>query len=463
MIWALTPPLLIFMLFACNRANAANIMTVLVISTIFVLDFPYLPGLNSQRFALLAACILWFASRAKLLKSWAPLYLLILAYVFVTSLIGSIDLQLPDHWNHRNLSFFQTPPIRSVLTTSFFILSASLMLVAYNFSNPLAIFEKITFWLLLVAGIAGGFAIIQITTNTFSTFFNPFYELFTKAVILEGGGLIRLRPSVFVHEPRYFGVAMGIALIFLIVNNRAHFIRLSIFSHYSLLFLFGSMLVFSASLSAVLSIFLGLIFAYCSLLRGNFGVRKVVGIAIALLALFQILMSLDLLIFDRFFMYWDRLAKFRLTGSYDASLAVLAYIEWLRNAEFSTLLFGKGLGNSAYFANSYISQNSMLYEKGFFSSRVNVFDMVGDLGLVGFLLLHLSWFYWLISLDICALPPASRERLKRLKYICFFLIGINLSFVCYTLIWILLGLSGRIYMLELSKWKSQTSVQGGIS
>lgn len=463
MIWALTPPLVILMLFACNRANAGNIATVLVISTIFVLDFPYLTGLNSQRFALLAACILWYAPRTKLLKSWAPLYLFILAYVFVTSLIGSIDFQLPVHWNNRNLGFFQTPPMRSALTTSFFIMSASLMLVAYNFSNPLAIFEKITFWLLLVAGIAGGFAVIQIATNTFSTFFNPFYELFTKAMIFEGGGLVRLRPSVFVHEPRYFGVAMGVALIFLIVNNRAHFIRLSIFSYFSLLLLFGSMLVFAASLSAVLSIFVGLIFAYCSQLRGHFRARKVFGFALVLIALFQILMSLDLLIFDRFFMYWDLLSKFRWTDSYDASLAVLAYIEWLRNAELSTLLFGEGLGNSAYFANSYISQNSMLYDKGFFSSRVNLFDMVGDLGLVGFLLLHLSWFYWLRSLNIRALPPTSMEKLKGLKYICFFLIGINLSFTCYSLIWLLLGLSGRIYMLELSKCKSEPSVQRGVS
>jgi hypothetical protein len=55
--------------------------------------------------------------------------------------------------------------------------------------------------------VAGVFALLQIATNVFRLGSEPFFELSSKAIILEGGGAIRMRPSVFVYEPRYFAVA----------------------------------------------------------------------------------------------------------------------------------------------------------------------------------------------------------------------------------------------------------------
>jgi hypothetical protein len=363
--------------------------------------------------------------------------------------VNSIGLQIPALWEWIGLGFFQAPPMRNLLSTFFFLLSALTFVIAYNAKDPEWVTQQMLRWFLIVATVAGLFALLQIVINVFTTALNPFFALFSKAIILEGSGLLRLRPSVFVFEPRYFAVAMGLALFLLVLNERQVLFPISRKRRLLLMGLFASMVLFAASTSAIVTIALGFLAFYVANLKRRGALLKIGAFVAIAVILFFAVRSLELLIFDRFNLYFARIQNASLTDDQLAPLAVLAYIDWLRSLPLGELLFGKGLGNSAYFAIEFISSSSALSEKGFFSARINVFDLIGDLGLVGFVVLHAIWFLLLAKLNPRALSPHKGQLLRRMKLLCVFLIGANLSYVCYTLIWIILGLCYNLYASEL--------------
>ena len=436
-----------------GRQNAGILVVATFIGTVFVVDLPLIPGLSTLRMSLLMGLALLFLSPMRLNKYYVTFLWVISSYVLFLS-VSSLDLQIPALWDGIGLGVLQTPPMRNLLSTFFFLLSALTFVIAYNAKNPAWVIQQTLRWFLIVATVAGLFALLQIVINVFTSALNPFFQLFSKAIILEGQGILRLRPSVFVYEPRYFAVAMGLGFFLLMLNDRQLLFPISRKRRLVLMGLFASMILFAASTSAILTIGIGLLAVYVADLKRRGALLRLGVLLAVLVILFFTLRSLDLLIIDRFRLYIDRIQNTHLITDQMAPLAVLAYIDWLRNLPPGELLFGKGLGNSAYFAIEFISSSSALAEKGFFSARINLFDMIGDLGLVGFIVLHAIWFLLLVKLNAAALPRHQGQMLRRMKLLCVFLIAANLSYVCYTLIWLSLGMCYNMYVSELRDRRS---------
>lgn len=448
MAWAALWTLGVFSMLVRRRLKAGILVVATFIGTVFIVDLPFIPGLNTQRVSLLIGLALLIFSPMRLSKYYVTLLGVFSIYVLLLS-VNSLGLQIPAHWEHIGLGFFQAPPMRNLLSTFFFLLSALTFVIAYNAKNPAWVIQQTLRWFLIVATVAGLFALMQIVINVFTSALNPFFELFSKAIILEGQGPLRLRPSVFVYEPRYFAVAMGLGLFLLVLNDRQVLFPISRKRRLLLMGLFTSMMLFAASTSAIVTIGVGFLAVYVVDLKRR-GTLLKFGVFLAMAAiLFFAVRSLDLLIIDRFNLYFDRIQNTYESTDQMAPLGVLAYVDWLRSLPPGELLFGKGLGNSAYFAIDFISSSSMLAEQGFFSARVNVFDLIGDLGLVGFIVLHAIWFLLLVKLNPRALPPHKGRMLMRMKLLCVFFIGVNLSYVSYALIWLSLGLCYNLYASEL--------------
>jgi hypothetical protein len=448
MAWASLWTLGVFSMLVRRRLNAGILVVATFIATVFIVDMPFIPGLNTLRASLLMGLALSIFSPMRLNKYYVTFLGVFSIYVLFLS-VNSLGLQIPAQWERIGLGFFQTPPIRNLLSTFFFLLSALTFVIAYNAKNPMVVIQQTLRWFLIVATVAGLFALLQIVINIFTAALNPFFAVFSKAIILEGSGFLRLRPSVFVYEPRYFAVAMGLGLFLLVLNDRQVLFPISRKRRLLLMGLFASMMLFAASTSAIVTIGAGLLAFYVADLKRRGALLKF-GVFLAMaVILFFALRSLDLLIVDRFNLYIDRIQNAHLATDQMAPLAVLAYVDWLRSLPPGELLFGKGLGNSAYFAIEFISSSSALAEKGFFSARINVFDLIGDLGLVGFIVLHAIWFLLLVKLNPRALSQHKGQMLRRMKLLCVFLIGVNLSYVCYTLIWLSLGLCYNLYASEL--------------
>jgi hypothetical protein len=448
MAWASLWTLGVLLMLVRRRLNAGILVVATFIATVFVVDIPFIPGLSTLRISLLIGLALLIFSPMRLNKYYVTFLWVFSIYVLFLS-VNSLDLQIPAQWERIDLGALQTPPMRNLLSTFFFLLSALTFAIAYNAKNPAWVIQQTLRWFLIVATVAGLFALLQIVINIFTSALNPFFQLFSKAIILEGQGMLRLRPSVFVYEPRYFAVAMGLGLFLLMLNDRQLLFPISRKRRLMLMGLFASMILFAASTSAIITIGIGLLAVYVADLKRRGALLKLSVLLAMTVIIFFALRSLDLLIVNRFNLYVDRIQNARLTTDQMAPLAVLAYVDWLRNLPPSELLFGMGLGNSAYFAIEFISSSSALAEKGFFSARINVFDMIGDLGFVGFIVLHAIWFLLLVKLNPKALPPHQGQILRRMKLLCVFLIGANLSYVCYTLIWLSLGMCYNMYASEL--------------
>lgn len=450
MAWASLWTLGVFSILLRRRLNADILVVVTFIASIFIVDMPFISGLSTLRVSLLLGLALLISSPMRVNKYYLGFLWALSAYVLILSVI-SLNLQIPAQWGRIDLGLLQTPPMRNIISTFFFLLSALTFVIAHNVKNPAWVIQQTLRWFLTVAAVAGFFALLQIVINVFTSALNPFFELFTKAIILESQGVLRLRPSVFVYEPRYFAVAMGLALFLLFLNDRQLLFPISRKWKILLVGLFVSLILFAASTSAILTIGTGLLAVYVADLKRR-GALLRLGVVIAVMViLFFTLQSLDLLIIDRFNLYINRIQSARETSDQMAPLAVLAYVDWLSSLSLGELLFGKGLGNSAYFAIDFISNSSALAEKGFFSARINVFDIIGDLGFLGFVVLHAIWFILLAKLNPRALASHEGQQLRRFKLLCVFLIGANLSYVCYALIWICLGLCYSLYASELRK------------
>ena len=448
MVWASLWTLGVLLMLVKRQLNAGTLVVATFIATVFVIDMPLIPGLTTMRVSLLMGLAFLILSPFRMNKFYALSLWVLSSYVLILS-VSFFDLETPTRWKGIDLGVLQTPPTRNLLNTFFFLLSALIFVVAYNAKNPVLVIQQTLRWFLIVATVAGVFALLQIVINVFTPALNLFFGLFAKAIILEGQGILRLRPSVFVHEPRYFAVAMGLGLFLLMLNDRQLLFSISRKWRLGLMFLFASMILFAASTSAILTIGTGLLAVYMADLKRR-GALLRLGVLLAMsIALFFAVRYLDLLIINRFIMYVARIESSLVTTDRMAPLGVLAYINWLKSLPPGELLFGKGIGNSAYFAFEFISSGSMLAEKGFFSARINLFDMIGDLGLMGFIVLHAIWFLLLVKLNSRALPPHQGQILRRMKLLCVFVIVVNLSYVCYPLIWLSLGICYNLYVSGL--------------
>lgn len=371
-----------------------------------------------------------------------PLMVLV-AYVLMLSVI-SFDLTLPN-WSSIPLGVLQRPPLRNLMTTTFFLLSMLTFVLATQVRDCETTVSNLFNWYLKFATYAAIFALFQVIVNIYSEALNGFFLLFSKGVILEGSGLIRLRPSPFVYEPRYFAIAMGIGLFVLLLKEKVYLVPMRFKERIATILLFLSLIMFAASTSAIAAIGAGFGVFLLSRLKRRGGMRVVIVVAVTGTGVYFAVESLHLLVVDRFILYLNRAGIAATSGDGMAQLAVLAYADWLRAIPIQELLVGKGLGNSAYFALDYLAASSMLSEKGFFSARVNILDMIGDIGLIGFMYIHFLWFYLLQKLRESRLAEAQRPRLRMLKSFGYFLIGLNLLFKVDTLIWLILGLCWRCY------------------
>ena len=461
MIWGAFFLLAILSASLLSRFRTSTLVPLTFLATVFVIESPLLPGLSTGKLALILVSLRLLTQRKRLYSTHFVLMMLLAGYLVLLS-VAHINLEIPN-WANIRLGALQKPPFRNVLSTALFLLAMLAFILSAQIQDCGRVTMRLLNWYIKFAVVAAIFALFQVIVNIFTPVLNEFFALFSKDVILEGNGLNRLRPSPFVYEPRYFAVAMGIGAFLLQLKESEYLIPMRRYPRMAMIGLFLLMMLFAASTSAILTIATGFATYLLVKLKSTRGIRLFFLAAVIGGGLFLLADSLNFLVLDRFTLYLNRFNAGYSGGDRLGTLGVLAYADWLSNLSFSELLVGKGLGNSAYFAFDYLSASSELSRTGFFSARINFFDMIGDMGLIGFAYIHFLWIFLLRRLQENRLSEGWREKVRLLKLFCYFLIGVNLLFKSYTLVWLVLGLSwscSRQGLPERSRLKThQTGIR----
>ncbi len=458
MIWGTFFLLAILSASLLSRFRTSTLVPLTFLATVFVIESPLLPGLSTSKFALILISLRLLTQRMRLHSTHILLIMLLAGYLVALS-VAHLNLEIPN-WANIRLGALQKPPIRNILSTALFVLAMLTFIFSAQVQDCGRVTTRLLNWYVKFAVVAAIFALFQVIVNFITPALNGFFALFSKSVILEGGGLNRLRPSPFVYEPRYFAIAMGIGVFLLQLKEREYLIPMRRYPRMAMIGLFLLMMLFAASTSAILTIATGFATYLLVKLKSTRGIRLLFWAAAIGGGLYLLAGSLNFLILDRFTLYLNRIND--LGDDRLGTLGVLAYADWLRTLSVVELLVGKGLGNSAYFAFDYLSASSELSRKGFFSARINFFDMIGDMGLIGFTYIHFLWIFLLRRLRENHLSGGWGEKVHLLKLFCYFLIGVNLLFKSYTLIWLVLGLSWSCYRQGLQERSRLKTHQTGI-
>ncbi|MDT8308002.1 MAG: hypothetical protein RQ866_00615 [Bacteroidales bacterium] len=295
----------------------------------------------------------------------------------------------------------QKPPIRGILSTFLFLVAIFSLLMPFWIVDRLKFFSLLVRLSCMVALIAAIIGLTEMVVNLFTPAFNGVFAFLTKGIIIESSGFTGLRPSPFVYEPRYFGVAMGYSMMLLVLCRLypIPFIPKFILQPWIIVF-FVAMLMASASVSAIVGTIAGSVAVgvWHARQQGN-NILKLLKpyLLVAVVFLFLLLNS-DILI-DRFTYYLERMGLIDLglsafVDQAQGSLSTTAFVVWLLDQP-QNLLFGVGLGNGTYYAYDYISLDTGFHEHGFMNSRVGIIDLISGIGLVGAAALLAIWYRWL--------------------------------------------------------------------
>lgn len=350
-----------------------------------------------------------------------------------------------QHFNLQDVKrlFLQQPNIRGFLSTTFFLLYTSVIGIPFLIRNRFYYFTISIKYTLISFFIISLFALLQIFTIGFTNIFNPFYAFFTNRLTLTPGNIVGLRPSPFVYEPRYFGLAMGYAamLVFLLrlfpIPNIPNFLKSNM-----LMSLFVLMLLFSASTSAVAGFVIGFSFVIIWLFRQNKinKLKLLFGIIITIIVLI-LSISLNDLILERFELYLKLGAICQRISGASNKLPMLAFIQWLLNKP-NYLLYGVGFGNGAYYAYDYISMLSGFGKGGFLNARFSIIDLISSVGFLGFILLYLLWYMWIkkIHSKLMCINVKYKNYFKIALGMVLYLIGTGIINENYHFVWFYFGI-----------------------
>lgn len=336
-------------------------------------------------------------NRQKISIPYITLFTVIITYLILYSNIYTLIIS-DQHFNLQNVikSPLQQPNIRGFLTATFFLFYVSAIFIPFLINNRFYYFTLLIKYTLISFIIISLFALLQVLTINFTSIFNAFYSFFTKELIQVPGHIVGLRPSPFVYEPRYFGIAMGYSIILVILLRIFPIPNIpKLLKSNMLLLLLILMLILSASTSAIGGFAVGFFFVMIwQLTYRKRNKLKVLFIVFMTIIFFSLILSFNSLIIDRFELYLNIAGLNNGTDELSSNLPTLAFIQWLFDQPYN-LFFGVGFGNGAYYAYDYISMSTGSYRTGFFGARFSIIDLVASVGLFGCFLLYSLWFLWI--------------------------------------------------------------------
>ena len=346
----------------------------------------------------------------------------------------------------------QKPPLRGLMSTVLFVLSPAVLLVAFFGVRSKVDVVKI----LHITSIALVTVVVLSFIQAISYWLIPAFDSVWNFFSMQDLGvdlssellLLGYRPSLFSQEPKYFGVLIGNAIAFNVL-----FILYPIYGLHKwvsakiLLIPLCFLLMSSASISAIVSSFLGILFIIGHYiffqLKKTRHIFRVFLLAIILIVLIIFIFGNSEFVQDRFLLY-RVMSNIDYSSAY-AELSTTAYIMWMFDKYYHFIL-GVGLGNGAYYAFEYISYLSSFFEYGFVSARLPILDLLSGVGVIGVALIYWIWFRWIKLLSV---EVNSQNNIN--KFIVGFIvyqIAVGLIVEVYPFIWFLFGVG---FALALSK------------
>ncbi len=368
-------------------------------------------------------------------------------YASLYSLFMAFNVPASDLINVA-FSEIQKPPIRGLLSTFLFIVAIFSLLIPFWVVDRRKFFSLLVRLSCIVALIAAIIGLTEMVVNFFTPALNGVFAFLTKGVVIESSGFTGLRPSPFVYEPRYFGVAMGYSMMLLVLCRLypIPFIPKFILQPWVAVF-YVAMLMASASVSAILGTIAGsAAFGIWHARQQGTNISKLLKpyLLIAIVFLFLLLNS-DLLM-DRFTYYLQRMGVLDLglsafVDQAQGGLSTTAFVAWFFDQP-QNLLFGVGLGNGAYYAYDYILLDTGFHEHGFMNSRVGILDLVSGIGLVGMLILFSLWYRWWKFLGKQRFQYNSKYRnyINIIRGMLIFLVFSGMFNENYPLVWFFFGI-----------------------
>lgn len=379
--------------------------------------------------------------------------LYILPSLFLYSLISAFYV---SHVGPTYSAFgtLQQPPFRGLLSTTLFFLVELLPLFILSIGTKgVAWFDidKLRFLLRIffsVASIVIAVALLAIISYQYLPSLNFAINFLDSGIESTVGKIILYRPSAFVHEPRYFGLAMSLVFMFLLVNKFFRVLETRVWIENLLLISSLGLLMLSMSVSSIVSF----LFSLVVFLLWYFYISKSLaarGKVLLFIGLAVLIVIISMFFWDGLFarleryMSQARLDRYSLfdmlSGEFKTGMPVLAYIKWLLT-DVKALLFGVGLGNGGYYAIDFIDLKSGFFKDGILSSRVMIVDLIAGLGLLGTVLFYFIWFRWWRMLQV-----VKSMEMYFIRGTLLSLMAIGLINNTYALTWFFFGISFIVY------------------
>ena len=410
-----------------------HILLVALLSIFFTVDILF-SGLTSIQVGVVIAFISIIARQNFVIPKISSLFLIYAIYCFVMVVLNPIN----ESFNY-DYGILQSPKFRGYISSIFHISQFLFFILAFSQSNWKRLYSKFEKSIILACLVSMSFGLFQIIITSFTLSANPLFELFTLGFTYDQDVFPSLRPSPFVLEPRYFALVMIIGLYMYIDSAISKNINVILSHRLFIAISFIFVIIACASTSALLASIFGIIFLSLSnIYKFNFSGRYIF-VVITFIAIISL--TFDVTKFNyaaRFSEYSLRMQEGIITGN--AALSTDAFILWLIENP-NHIYFGVGHGQGGFFAYPYIGINSGFSDTGFMSSRVGLLDLIASVGIFGTFLVHFIIFLILRRTKIYSNEIELANLSNRVRRFAIFLIGVNIIFNVFHLIWIILGIA----------------------
>ena len=378
---------------------------------------------------------------------------LLVLYVLGVSLFGVLNIPPDVPFLDLLYSDIQRPPYRQILQVVLWFASMFCFFMAFRGVSNAGGFARclrVIFVSVAVAAIAG---IVLFTLFTFApAMARPLNDIigFPQST--------RLAP--FSYESRYYGRAMSIATCLAILCKVFPLggVPPWVSKHWAAaIFVLLTLLTASVATVGAAALGWGAVFAWLILRREqatqltvksqrNSGKRGIIVFSLLFVVLIRLLWLNVPLLRERADWYLGASGLYASGFSVDLRLIEEgrygwnAYIGWLAE-EPEYLVFGAGLGSSAFRAYPYLSSTSPFVQGGILSSRLPFLDQLGEIGLIGMSMMFLLFYLWWRGLGRIAkkYPPQEYHAIQICRGMVIFLVASSIFQDTFALAWFFLG------------------------